>query len=291
MGATGPGDWAVALLIFQGDSMFNRFIRASALLLCACAAAPALAQTTTQATNRLDEILARGTLRVGTTGDYKPFTYKNPADGRFIGLDVEMGERLAKALGVKLEIVPTTWSTLMQDFAADRYDIAMSGVSVTLERQKKAFYSIPYQRDGKTPITRCENQSKYQTLAQIDQPNVRAVVNPGGTNEKFAREHLKQAQIRVYPDNVTIFNEIVAGRADLMMTDAVETKLQQMLHPELCAVHPEAPFDFSEKAYLLPRDVVFKNFVDQWLRQTAESGEFAKRFDAWLAYPWNAAAK
>ncbi|CAJ0722519.1 MAG: transporter substrate-binding domain-containing protein [Ralstonia sp.] len=271
--------------------MFHRFIRtSSALLLCACAAAPALSQTA-PATNRLDEIIARGTLRVGTTGDYKPFTYKNPADGRFIGLDVEMGERLAKALGVKLEIVPTTWSTLMQDFAADRYDIAMSGVSVTLERQKKAFYSIPYQRDGKTPITRCENQSKYQTLAQIDQPNVRAVVNPGGTNEKFAREHLKQAQIRVYPDNVTIFNEIVAGRADLMMTDAVETKLQQKLHPELCAVHPEAPFDFSEKAYLLPRDVVFKNFVDQWLRQTTESGEFAKRFDAWLAYPWSTPAK
>ena len=109
--------------------MFHRFIRtSSALLLCACAAAPALSQTA-PATNRLDEIIARGTLRVGTTGDYKPFTYKNPADGRFIGLDVEMGERLAKALGVKLEIVPTTWSTLTQDFAADRYDIAMSGVS------------------------------------------------------------------------------------------------------------------------------------------------------------------
>ncbi|MEE2977679.1 MAG: arogenate dehydratase, partial [Pseudomonadota bacterium] len=46
-----------------------------------------------------------------------------------------------------------------------------------------------------------------------------------------------------------------------------------------------------EKAYLLPRDVVFKNFVDQWLRQTTESGEFAKRFDAWLAYPWNTPAK
>jgi cyclohexadienyl dehydratase len=95
----------------------------------------------------------------------------------------------------------------------------------------------------------------------------------------------------VYPDNVTIFDEIIDGRADLMMTDAVETRLQQKLHPELCAVHPDAPFDFSEKAYLLPRDVVFKNFVDQWLRQTMESGEFATRFDAWLAYPWNGPAK
>ncbi|WP_459203881.1 transporter substrate-binding domain-containing protein [Ralstonia pseudosolanacearum] len=267
--------------------MFVRFIRSTALLLCACVATPALAQ----ATNRLDEILARGTLRVGSTGDYKPFSYKTPGDGRFIGLDVDMGERLAKALGVKLEVVPTTWSTLMRDFGEDRFDIAMSGISVTLERQKKAFYSIPYQRDGKTPIARCENQGRFQTLEQIDRPGVRAVVNPGGTNEKFAREHLKQAQIRVYPDNVTIFNEIIAGRADLMMTDAVETRLQQKLHPELCAVHPDAPFDFSEKAYLLPRDVVFKNFVDQWLRQTMESGEFARRFDTWLAYPWNAPAK
>jgi cyclohexadienyl dehydratase len=196
--------------------MFNRIIRTSALLLCACVAAPALAQTT----NRLDEILARGTLRVGSTGDYKPFSFKNPTDGRFIGLDVEMGERLAKALGVKLEVVPTTWSTLMRDFGDNRFDIAMSGISVTLERQKKAFYSVPYQRDGKTPITRCENQAKYQTLAQIDQPNVLTVVNPGGTNEKFAREHLKQAQIRVYPDNVTIFDEIIDGRADLMMRRA-----------------------------------------------------------------------
>ncbi|MGD7324379.1 transporter substrate-binding domain-containing protein, partial [Ralstonia pseudosolanacearum] len=136
--------------------MFVRFIRSTALLLCACVAAPALAQ----ATNRLDEILARGTLRVGSTGDYKPFSYKTPGDGRFIGLDVDMGERLAKALGVKLEVVPTTWSTLMRDFGEDRFDIAMSGISVTLERQKKAFYSIPYQRDGKTPIARCENQDK-----------------------------------------------------------------------------------------------------------------------------------
>lgn len=52
-------------------------------------------------------------LCVDATGDYKPFTYKSPADGCFIGLNVEMGERLAKALGVKLEIVPTAWSTLM----------------------------------------------------------------------------------------------------------------------------------------------------------------------------------
>ena len=54
--------------------MLNRFIRTSAFALCAALAVPALAQTAQTTTNRLDEIIARGTLRVGTTGDYKPFT-------------------------------------------------------------------------------------------------------------------------------------------------------------------------------------------------------------------------
>ena len=193
---------------------------------------------------------------------------------------------LAKTLGVKLELVPTSWPTLMKDLADDRFDVAMSGVSVSLERQKKALFSIPYMRDGKTPITRCENVQRFQTLAQIDQADVRLIVNPGGTNERFARANIKNASITVYPDNVTIFQQIVDGKADLMITDAIETRLQQKLKPALCAVHPEQTFDFSEKAFLLPRDLLWKAFVDQWLHQSVESGEFAKLLDKWLAYAW-----
>jgi len=247
------------------------------------APAPVLAQTG----NRLDEVMARGTLRVGSTGDYKPFTYRDPSDGDFKGMDIEMAGLLAKALGVKLEVVPTSWPALMKDFAADKFDIAMGGVSVTLERQKKALFSIAYLRDGKTPITRCENQQRFQTLEQIDRPGVKLIVNPGGTNERFARANVKQAQLEVYPDNVTIFQQIVDGKADLMITDAVETRLQQKLRPQLCAVHPDAPFDYSEKAYLLPRDWLFKSFVDQWLHQAIESGAFRKIHDQWIAYPWD----
>ena len=212
------------------------------LLIGLCLHLPASAQT-----NRLDDILARGVLRVGTTGDYKPFSYRPNPSADFIGLDVELAGQLAKTLGVKLELVPTTWPSLMKDLGEDRFDIAMGGVSISLERQKKAQFSIPYLRDGKTPITRCENKDRFQTLAQIDQSGVRLIVNPGGTNERFARAHVKQASITVYPDNVTIFDQIVAGKADLMITDAIETRLQQKLKPALCALHPEAPFDFSEK--------------------------------------------
>ena len=246
----------------------------------------ALSTAQDSAGNRLYEIIASGVLRVGTTGDYQPFSLRSGSSDEFIGLDIELAHELAQALGVQLQIVPTSWPRLMKDFGERRFDLALGGVSVTLERQKKGLFSIPYLRDGKTPIARCENQARFQTLAQIDQAQVRLIVNPGGTNESFARARAPHAQLTVFPDNTAIFDQIVAGRADLMMTDAIEARLQQRLHPQLCAIHPDAPFDFSEKAILLPRDLLLKAFVDQWLHQRIASGALQQAIDRWLDFPW-----
>ena len=74
----------------------------------------------------LAAIKADGTLRVGMTGDYAPYSMRGP-DGQFSGADVTMAAELAHSLGVVLVIVPTAWKTLQADLAADRFDIAMGG--------------------------------------------------------------------------------------------------------------------------------------------------------------------
>lgn len=231
----------------------------------------------------LDAVLAAGVLKVGSTGDYRPFSYKDPASGDFSGFDIDQARSLADALGVKLEIVPTTWSALAADFEAGKFDVAMGGVSITLDRQKKGLFSAPYMREGKTPIARCADKGKFETLAGIDKPDVTVIANPGGTNEKFARSSLKQAKILIFPDNTKIFDEVAAGHADLMMTDASETLYQEKLHQGvLCAVHPDKPFNFAEKAYWLQRDIGLKGFVDQWLHQSVETGAYQKIYDKWF---------
>jgi cyclohexadienyl dehydratase len=232
--------------------------------------------------SRLDAILARGTIRVGTTGDYKPFTYLDKATGQYSGFDIELAQSLGQALGVAVELVPTSWPTLMKDFEADKFDVAMGGISVTLERQKKGLFSAPYLRDGKTPIARCENKDKFATLEAIDRASVKVIVNPGGSNERFVRANLKAAQITVHADNTTIFEEILKGAADVMITDASETRYQQKLKPELCAIHPDQPFSFAEMGYLIQRDPALKAFVDQWLHLAIESGGYKTIYDKWL---------
>jgi len=254
---------------------------ATLALLCAGAQIlPACAQSAA-APSRLDDVQARGTLRACTTGDYKPYSYARP-DGTFEGIDIDMTESLAKSLGVKAEFVKTSWPNLMNDFLA-KCDVAVGGVSTSLERQKRAFFTEPYQVDGKTPIVRCDDVNKYQSVAQIDQPAVRVIVNPGGTNERFAKQFFPHANLIMYPDNVTIFKQILAGKADVMVTDASETLLQQKLNPGLCSVHPDKPFQYGEKAWMVPRgDVVFQQYVDQWLHLASASGEYQAISDKWL---------
>lgn len=233
-------------------------------------------------TNHLDRILSRGHIIVGSCGDYKPFTYYDSEKDTFEGIDIDMAKKLGEALGVEVKFYKTSWPNLMKDFHAGKYDIGMGGISVNLGRQKTALFSIPYLVDGKTPITLDENVEKFQTLKQIDQPSVTVIVNPGGTNEKFARKHLQQAEIMVYDDNVTIFDQIIKGKADLMITDAIETVLQENLNPELEAVHPDDPFTYSEKGYVMPRDLIFKEFVDQWLHLSLQDGTFDEIYNKWV---------
>jgi cyclohexadienyl dehydratase len=243
----------------------------------------AAASVHAQQSSRLDDIVKRGTLRVGMTGDYLPFTYLDKATSKFRGFDVDMAETLGNALGVKVEYVQTAWPRLTQDFDADKFDIAMGGISITPDRQQHGIFSVPVMRDGKTPIARCAEKDKYQTIADIDKPGTRVIVNPGGTNERFARAYVKSAEIRTYSDNVTIFDEIAKGNADLMMTDSSETRYQQKLHPGvLCAVHPEKPFDVAEKAYWLRRDAALAAFVDRWLQTVRDSGRFRQIYAAWF---------
>src|SRR5438128_6098773 len=122
----------------------------------------------------LVRVRAAGVLRVGTTGDYTPFSLHRP-DGSYEGADIDMAHDLAERLGVRLDFVPTVWIDLLDDFLADHFDIAMGGVTVTAVRAEKAFFSIPTFVDGKRPLARREYRDRFTNFAAIDQPGVRVI--------------------------------------------------------------------------------------------------------------------
>jgi cyclohexadienyl dehydratase len=213
--------------------------------------------------DRLTQILDTGVLRVGTTGDYPPFS--DSEDGvLFKGVDIDLARDLAASLGVELVLVRTSWPTLMADLEAGAWDVGMSGISRTLSRARLGYFSAPYHRGGKLPIARCDASARFATLEDIDQPGVRVLVNPGGTNEAYVDREIEQARKILHSDNRTIFQALVDGTGDVMITDQIEVALQSRRRPELCATMDNT-LTYQEKAFLMPRDEPLLEYVDTWL--------------------------
>ena len=244
--------------------LFFAWIAAAAAILSAgCAAKP-------------DAFLAvreRGVLRVGTTGDYKPMSFRDPASGRYWGFDADLAEDLAQTLGVKLEYVPTTWPTLMNDTLDRKFDLALCGITITEERRRQALMSDGYLGNGKTILCRAEDAGKYTALAATDRPEVRVMENPGGLNEKFARDHLPRATLIIHPVNEEIPGLVASGRADVMFTEVLEAAYYCSRDSRLAAPLINAPFTHGELGALLPPgSETLLACVNDFLRRERQSG-------------------
>jgi cyclohexadienyl dehydratase len=231
--------------------------------------------------NRLAQVLSTGVLRIGTTGDYAPFSLK--AEDSYQGVDIDMGTNLAESLGVEITWIATTWPTLMSDLAEGKFDIGMSGISINLVRQRTGLFSSAYHQGGKTPIIRCTDIDRFRTLTDIDQQSTRLVVNPGGTNQLYVASTIHNAKISIHENNRTIFSEIANNRADVMITDDIEVELQSKQNQELCAAMPGQTLTYSEKGYLLAQDIIWKEYIDVWLSQQIGDGTVSRIFSRHLA--------
>lgn len=234
-------------------------------------------------TNRLDEIVKRGYIRVGTTGDFKPMTFYDNAKGIYQGHDIDAAQSLGSSLGVEVRFVETTWPTLMQDLLADKFDIAMSGITRTFARQKVAALSTGYIKFGKIPLIRKANQNRFVSLETIDLPTVKIGVNPGGTNEKFVRENLKHANIIVYERNLDIPHAVARGEVDVMITDSMEAIRYAKEDARLYAALTNQPFTQNKFGFLMQRDdQIFINYVNMWLEEMELRGVLAEWEHYWI---------
>ncbi len=220
-------------------------------------------------TSRLTNIQKTGILRLGVAGDYAPFAIRQ-GDSLY-GADIKLGRCLASAMGVRPVFVKTSWATLAADMQKDAFDIALGGISITPERAALATFSIPYHSGGKTFLCRRAYSARFSDAAAVNQPSVRLIVNHGGTNESVAKSLFPAATLIVYPDNIGIFNEVIAGRADVMLTDDTEADLKVEQYPQLCR-SLAGTLTKSDKGLWIQADTALVGFVNNWLQKQLAAG-------------------
>ena len=234
-------------------------------------------------TDRLSEIKNRGVLLVGATGDYRPMSYREPDTGEYWGFDADLAEDLADSLGVDLQFVPTSWPTLMDDTLAGKFDLAACGITITDARKEQALMSEGYLVNGKTIICRSEDAAKYTDLESINKPEVRVMVNPGGLNEKFARENLPDVTLIVHDVNQDIPGLIAEGAADIMITEIMEAGYYVGQDERLAAPLINEPFTHGELGVLMPKgseDLL--EYVNAFLEEEKRSGRLDDLADEYI---------
>jgi cyclohexadienyl dehydratase len=232
--------------------------------------------------DRLDQVRERGALRVGTTTDTPVFSMRDSA-GNLHGFDMDALETLGPALGVRIEYVKMTFGSMLDDLAADKFDMAMSGMGRTYERARIAAFSKPYMRYGKLLMIRAADRAKYKSLADLDKPGLKIAYNKGGLNDRFAHTEFKHAAPAGYPSNALATADLLAGKVDAQVQDSTAAVYLSRQNPQLAAMAPDNVLHPVHVAILMRReDVSLRAFIDLWIDQIEMDGTLAKIRTKWL---------
>ena len=236
-----------------------------------------------QTKSKLNQILERGTLRVGTTGDFNPMSMKDTATNTLTGFDIEAMTQLATDMGVKIEFVPAEWATLVNGIVADRFDI-FSGASLSMARAKTVAFSNPYLFAGTVPLVSKKAPGKFTSWESINNPSITVAVLMGTVFEQQARAHFPKAKSRAVEKPATGYQEVLAGRAQVTITSNVEAATLMKTYPDLQQVGASAEMRNKRPfAYPLPQgDEVWLTFVNNWISLKEAEGFFDALEAKWL---------
>ena len=200
----------------------------------------------------VEKIQQRGTVLVGTTGDYRPLSYLEPETGTYWGFDLDVAGEIARKMNVTVTYVPTSWPTLTADVSdPSLFDFAIGGITITDARLETMDMSEGYLGNGKTILCRKEDTVRFTCLEDLNHPEVRVMVNPGGLNENFARTKLPACTLIVFDKNEEIPNQVAEGHADVMITEITEAPWYVQNDSRLAAPLIDEPFTHGEIGVLM----------------------------------------
>ena len=226
------------------------------------------------------------TLRVGTSGDYPPFSLavvaaEGPATPRYEGLDPDLARAYAKDRNMTVEFVRFRWPDLIDDLAAGSFDVAMSGITIRPERSLAGSFTVPVAGSGAVALVAAEGPLK--ALDDLDQPGIRMAVNAGGHLERTARQYFPRATVLPISNNADVLGTLTQGIAQVVITDTREAPHWRAKRSGLRAI---GPFTRDRKALLVAADRPdLARDLDAWLLAAERDGRMPEWRASALAEP------
>ena len=248
----------------------------ASLLLSVCAFA-SIAQA-----GVIDDAVKRGTLRVGMDPTYMPFEMTNKR-GEIIGFEVDLLKAMTKAMGVKLELVSTSYDGIIPALLTDKFDMIGSGMTLTQERNLRINFSEPFIVVGQTLLIRKELADKVKSYKDLNSADYRITSKIGTTGEMVAKKLIAQAKYSGFDNEQEALMDVVNGKADAFIYDAPYNVVAVNKAGAGKLVFLDQPFTFEPLAFGLKKgDYDSINWINNWLHQIREDGTYDRIHAKWF---------
>lgn len=166
----------------------------------------------------LSKILAKKEIKIGMEPGFLPFEMRTKT-GEYIGFDVEMMNAFAKSIGVKAKYISTKWDGIIPGLMAKKYDVIVSGMTITEARRKAVLFSDPYYKAGLGVLVSPETKKKVRDLKDLDKKNYKIVVKLGTTGDIFVGKAFSKAKVRKLDNEADAAQSVLLGRVDAFVYD------------------------------------------------------------------------
>jgi cyclohexadienyl dehydratase len=225
--------------------------------------------------SRLYEITKSGKLKVCQYPLYYSISHRNPKTGIIEGIDADLSKELAKDLGVELEIVESGFGTFIADLQANKCHIGMFGIGATLKRAQAVAFSDPYLLTSIYGVSR--KGGPITKWADIDKPGIRVAVSMGSYIEPFMRNYLKKAKVIAVQKPATREGELMANRAEVIMTDYPTANKVTSIFDWAETISPDEILRLTPYSYVVPHgDQIWLNFVNLFVKTIKLDGRLQK---------------
>ena len=217
-------------------------------------------------------------LRIGTSGDYAPFSAHAEAERtQPRGFSIDLGEAYARATGRRVTWVPFAWPDLADDLRQGRFDLALSGVTVRADRSIAGRFSLPITVSGAVLLVPADGPlaegGPSVPIERLSEPGLRFAVNAGGHLERTARRLFPQAEIVPIADNGAVLERIEEPGIAGVLTDSLEAPHWLARRPGLVA---SDPLTRDRKAAWFPIEATReRDRFDAWLLEAERDGTLA----------------
>ncbi len=221
---------------------------------------------------RLQEIVERGELRVGLSGNQPPLNMKNNA-GEIIGLEVDLVTELANSMGLDVALHPMPFADLLAALERGDVDLVASGMTITPERNARVAFAGPYVISGKSLLTRSRDIADVETPDALNLGDRRYAALAGSTSEAFVKTLLPASTLVATADYDAGVKMVIDNEVDALIADLPICSVSVLRHPEEELSMLISPFTVEPLGIALPAgDPLFVNLVQNYLDTLDDTG-------------------